>query len=457
MELKNIVHMIVLILIPLGFFLLSPGMSDAGYSELVENPFLGDFGAEAVSAFVLVAVMAAGLLFYKAEKEENMSFIVALFILLSPYLVLNVTLSSSPLSAISFLLLAMAYFVARKVNVYAAVVPLIIAVIIWHPIEPSLNNIMAVGLILPLSALVLIKKEKEAVGGFIVGVIISVFSPVYGLAVLAFSGNRALDQFSKNLNDKKFWFLGVFAIVLYLLIPSEAEGVFQTVLAAAGVTGLFYLVLSLYKFDGNRYLYIALAFLLALSFGNSFVEYHLNIVSIPSEDSIEAFKILSGKGGEVGIMEFSNAFRFYSGKEGMMLNAGELIENKSLGVDYIVLSSTGLYKKFENRSIVFSYGGGGLNDQGRLIGMFVNRNYVLYTELTGDLEPTGDGTIQDRKSGLTINVPFTKLRKFNEELPLNNPNNLLINTQNIDGSNLYLILTSEPLYQENGVKVVEVK
>ena len=456
MKFENIVHMIVLILVPLGFFLLSPGMSDTGYGELIENPFLGDFGAEAAKVLILIAVIAGGLLFYKAEKDENMSFIVALFILLSPYLVLNTTLSSSPLSAISFLLLAIAYFVARRVNVYAAVVPLIIALVIWHPIEPSLSNIMAVGLILPLSALVFIKRKKEAVGSFVIGAIVSAFSPVYGLALLAFAGNKALDQFSKNLNDKKFWFLGVFAIVLYLLIPSEAEGVFQTIFAAAGVTGLFYLVLSLYKFDGSKFLYIALAFLLALSFGNSFMEYHLNVVSIPSEDSIEAFKILSDKDGNVGIMEFENTFKFYSGKEGVMLNAGELIESKNLGIDYIVLSSPGLYKKFENRSVVFAFGGGG-DDNGKLIGMFVNRNYVLYTELTEDLEPTGDGTIQDRKSGFTIDVPFTKLRKFNEELPLNDPNNLLINTQNIEESNLYTILTSEPLYQDNGVKVVEVK
>jgi len=454
MEIKKTVHMLVLMLIPVGFFMMAPGMGDEGYGELVEYPFLGDLGVETARTVVLVATIAAGLLFYRAGEDDNMSFLVALLILLSPYAVLNCAFANSVLSAVSFFLVSAAFFVFMRVNKYGAVVPLVLALLVYHSFDISVENLAFVGLVLPLSAITLVKREKLPVTAFVIGLILSFVSPVYALVFLAYSGNCALKRFSDELDEKLFWFVGLFFLAFYLILPFTIEKALESVLVAAALTAVLYLVLSLYKINAKKYLYIVLAFFVALALGNSFMKFHIDSVSTPSEYIVEAYKMASGK---VGIVEFGNAFEYYTGEEGIMLTEGDFLESKKLGVDYVVLSSSGLYNELENKSVAFRIISIGTDEQGKIVGVFINRNYVMYVPLDADLEVADDGSVQDRRTGMRSSVPFTKLKKFNEKLPFTDSSNLLINTRNIEDSNLYSMLTSETVYEEGDVKMIKVE
>jgi hypothetical protein len=158
------------------------------------------------------------------------------------------------------------------------------------------------------------------------------------------------------------------------------------------------------------------------------------------------FSSLKGAQGAYGVLDYPNAFRYYSGITPQNVTAKQLLSERPQGMpDTIVYSYRSFSQALSARPIMFAYAGMA-DSQNRTYAYFSAQKYGLYMRYSGNEPLPEDGIIQGA-DGSTARVLFTKMKPL-YSAPLNST--LLINTDGIEKYALYRLFFQSGADFSNG-------
>ncbi len=472
MEKNNIIVIAILFLLAFGIYLAFSNsiLSDKTYGELLRDKTMNDLGPVNILLVALSLSFLTAVITYLAlyEKENpSISFLVSILFLLSPVVLNTITVGYSFYDVAAAFLLSLGLFIYKKTGSpikFASFLFFIAAFLISLPyFVPSVSNLTLVGMLLPLAALSLAKSEKnyldESLLAFIAGAVFSFFSPGIAIIFLAFAADAGLASINQTKNQHLFWSAFAFVLVLSLAFLNPESTLTSALSLAVGFSILSYFLFFLFAMDMDKYKSFFMFALLALSaIGSSFVlGSALDQRATPSLVNAYQFsKTLEGKAGLIG---FPNTYNYYSGKSGVLLQPEELVSERQLPVDYVILDSNGLYNMYGNSSIVFRFDSFNPTTGNPGTVLFRNSRQIAVTSLSPDMKNAmSDATVQDISNGVTRRVSFPKLKSFSKTLSLTDKNNLLINIENLGSSNLYnLLFRNQEVFNNNGTMIATVR
>jgi hypothetical protein len=314
-----------------------------------------------------------------------------------------------------------------------------------------LSAFSSLGLILPLSFLFLVfedLRKKDLLVAFFVVLLLTPFSPSFSLVVLSFYAALGFTYLLKTQAKTDGWLALCFFVAFYLgLLVSNLT---TFVIVGGGVVILAYFFFSLRIITPRTATVFSLFFIAALASSITFVRLESDKTQMPSKELISMFQ--SAIDGDVGVLEFPNAFKFYAGKEAKMITREDLLSNKSLDVDYLIFSTDSLYRIFENSSIVLKFFAP-INPEKNYgyNAVFGNRGHELYVSLSSDYSilPEPQPILTSLSSTYTKKIAFSKLKPFSSSLPLIDRKNVLINLEQLTNTELYNILIRCDVVNEN--------
>lgn len=469
----ELLRLAVLIMIGAGIYTAfsSAGIAESGYAELLGSAsFLTALGdAAAIKAAMLIMTIITTIILYlslkKAFEDEAVAFLIAVLFLFSPLISFGIAFLPSPSSLIAVFLFAIALaifvFVPAAFRAFS-VLPFLAALFLLLPIlSPafSLRAVTSVGFVLPLAFLLFVFRElrkKELAVPCAISVILSPFLPELSIVALSFYAVLGVMHFLKNPHMIEGWLTLSFFIIIF--VNAGAQNSLAPLMAATIVTVILYFLFTLYSTSLRAFSSLFPLFIVALAATDALLFFQSDPLDVPSPELIAAFQFAGKEQLDVGILDFQSSYRFHSGMSGKSISSEQLLSKEELPVDYLLLSSSGLLKIFENRSVALKPLGFMRNEQGQLIGMFGNKRFILYVALSADLNevlPQPQPVLLDLQYGYKKNIPFTKLRRFSPSLPLMHKDNLLINLDGITDSSLYrTLLKGKELFSGNSTKIM---
>lgn len=465
-DIFNALQLAAIILLPLGIYAAfsHEGIAEGGYGELLGSAgFLRILGEVSfIKIISLATIVISALLLYlslsKLSKERALAFLVTVLFIFSPIVTFNIAASLSfsvvlSLFLFSLSLTILAFAETEKWHRNLAALPVAIALfLLWPTINLtalSVNGALAaiglVGFLFPLSFIFLAFEELRKKGNvlpFVAGVITVPFFPSFSLIALSFCTLNGMGYLLKNRDKLEGWLYLSFFIVLYLGI-TVSSAITQLILGAAALAGFMYFLFSL-QIILPKTASVAFVFMtILLASSTTLMRLEKDAAPTPSAELINMFKSAKELEGNVGIIEFPNAFKFYTGKEATFVAQDKLISNESLDAAYLVLSTDSLYRVFENRSVALKFLGMARMEKVDYA-VFGNKAYLLYAAVSSSPEHSilaePQPTLIDLKSNYKKGVPFSKLRLFNPSLSSLDSNNILINIEPITDTTLYNIL-----------------
>ncbi len=412
---------------------------------------------------------------HQGHDDYTANFIVAVLLLLAPIVSYNIEYSYSIVTALAVFAFSLAFFAFynfKSALRYAAIIfALAGAYLAYSNLDHgfSLAKIREVGLVLPLSALALPLLLKESIDlsliFFFVGLVLAPWLPALSLPILAFSAIRSVTEFrSAKFEDIIYWSVLVLFLIFYIFLNPAKENLVQAASIAVAIAMLCYFVIPLFNLSKLQNVFAIM--LIAMGFANAMIDSEQKIafgLGSVDEKHVTMFRevaSLDAKGagaiGEIAVIDYQYAFEYYTGKKPVMLTEDELLGNKSLGIDYAIISSDGLERLLQSRPIIF-----------RLINIVayqngyqaetVTRNYAIVVTLDANYSIMSDGLLYDLNQGTQPRtVSFPKLKTFDANFKISDGSDL-INTENILDTNLYnLLFKKTAIKEELGIKLVKV-
>ncbi len=311
---------------------------------------------------------------------------------------------------------------------------------------------------LPLGLLAALEYKHSPVSAILaaLGALALPFAPgpaAFVLAIAAANGFRSLEN--PHYGDKALVFLA-FAFAFQASYSGDLAAAF---VAGALLAAIAYVASALHSMKSGE---IAAAALLLISFNTLSALHGVSIASSSAlgAGDIAAFEAAKSISGTFGVLDYPNAFQYYSGKGAVLLNASALLKKGEVGVDYAVFSLRSLDSAYSSKPVIFRYAGTA-NDGQRSYAVFAsgipNANYILYMALSGaelaidDAQLYGTGT---REGAI---IPYTKMRMLGNGT-FSDPSTRMINIQAIEDSVLQsLLFSSGRVFERNGSIIVEVR
>lgn len=465
---KIYISILFLLVFSVYFAFSGPAIAEAGYKELLSLKIGSQYLDFVKLAIPLLAFASSALLFRTAAPDSfRVPFIVSILFILSPIMFSNISYAHSLVTAAVIFLASASCFLFFRYQGQAArgaaIILLVISAYLAYTYPDSsfsLAKIKDAGLLLPLSALsfALIIKDRinASVVLFILGAAVLLFLPSIALVFLAFAALHALDILSKEFDNMLFWAVFVLFLTFYLFFNPTAGNLLNAIGVSLAFSLISYFLLPLFKLSNAITPFSV--FLVVLGFANGIFLLNQADFGIPAWEELEVFSYAASlPAGTFGVLDHQHSFEYYTQKKPLLLNADDMLENRSLGIDYAVLSAGGLEKAMGPRPVFFRLFSVSA-DNGRYSADFVNRNYLLRIALSQDSSIIDDAVLFDlSKNGQGRTVSFPKLKPFNSNTNLLE-GGAIINTESILDTNLYNLLFVNPvLYEAKGIKLARAR
>lgn len=468
---KEYLHPLVLLLFSAGFFLVGyQGISEDGYGKLLA---LGILDAQAAYCLALGSVLAAPLLLYLALKTVGLSdwkcMFGGLLLATSPVAMNNAVVVADPEASLlmvgaSAAILA-AGLVARAFNNRRAGLALLLVVAgaaVYIGSGKGVDYYVGeYSLLLPFSFALFIEGIKERredkVAPPLFGAVALLFSHPVGAAVLACTSALGLAELWKEKERPILLeFLAVYALCVLFAQGDPLRS------AMAGLFGfiIFYAIMAMYDIKMRMAaqpaaILLMLVAVLSMAGNISAQRYEGEALPVPSEETVGMFKWAGNGGlgtgnGEVGIFAYPNAFEYYAGRKGRVLDplGGEWAEHVIFTYDTLDAAAG----KSPN---LFYYLATSTTEDNLQYAVYRNDIYGLVAKVEGGRVDRADAGLEDINRQLRIKVvPFTKIRMLDENLSYADEKNRVINVQGIEGSVLAEGLKMEKEYALPGAFAV---
>ncbi|VVB98184.1 Uncharacterised protein [uncultured archaeon] len=314
-----------------------------------------------------------------------------------------------------------------------------------------LQALKIAGAVLPLGLVAIAGYRKDAAAAALalLGAVALPFAPGISAILLALAASKGI----RLLENEPY---GDKALVLAVLVFAF-QGIYQGDLTAALVASVLvavisYVAVSLHNVKKEE---VSALVLLFFAFSTVVMAYSINAAGATAlqNSEIAAFRAAGNLTGQFAVLDYPNAFQYYSGKSASLLNATAIAKKGSNITGMVVLSGRSLDEAYAARPIVFSYAGSYVDNSNRAYAVFANSRYALYMRLLGGDLSVDDAQIYDTANGESSVIPFTKLRQFGQG-NFTNASTRMINAQEIDGSALYsAMFRSTAVYAQNGTEI----
>lgn len=452
---------VALILFPLALFIATnqPTIPDRAYGALQGDSLLKGIGIGELQYLSLAVWVASALLIYFSFSQTRVAWLGALLLILSPGSMVNASFLVSPRDLLALVFFAAAAFLYRTqtgVQKALAILPLGVGAYISYWNFDFWTNLAGVGFLAPLGILSLLNYEQEkkaeplvffllGIGGaavmFPFALVASTLAAIDGMRILA------------EKNPTVGWSMLVAAAGFYLLLlGGEQYAIYAGV--ALGLGALFHLMASLYH-PQPAWAGIAGIALVVLSTGIGYTVWGQEARDMPSADMAAFFETLQSYPGAIGLLQFNNSFTYTTGRQAERIDVSDLLGEADLGVDYVVLSSPTLFNKLDSTLRPYAFVQKERTAEGGVRAVFRNSRYVLVVVLSPNEKEILQAVQMDSATQQPADVVFTKLRPLYPDKALTDPENLLVNTDGIEGSNLYRLLTGPHIVKEkDGIALV---
>jgi hypothetical protein len=288
---------------------------------------------------------------------------------------------------------------------------------------------------------------------FAVGLVFIYISPPLSIAVFAFTGAAALQNFFNDFQNKKMWLVFLLAFCISIF---GFELVQSNIILGAVVGAILYGVVYLYEFKVEN---LKTAFITILLLSSVIIGLNSTYASgmrNPSNGHIELYNSLGEQ--QVYVLAFPNAFEYYTGAKANMLTKENLLSNKSLSGMQVLASTDDLFTLFKADPTIFYFYGFSKGSNEQYVAVFFNPTYMLQVPSDPNLGFTDDAYILDSQTGKVISTVISpRLKLFNKKDTLSQ-DILLINTEEVRGTVLYDLLFDSQIVSESGnVKLFKVK
>lgn len=477
---KRIAGLVVLFLLSLSLYLLFgvSGISEAGYSQLLSSSsvFAGvDVGLLRMAG-LLAGFVSAAILFFSVvgigKEFDEKSFFPALsasvLILFSSYVAMNISFLESPAQIISlpfFVLAVSLFFFANESNTlkFASIVPLAIALgLTYNQISLSLSYSVFSGfpIVIAFASLslgYLLSEEKKKltpeVACFVLGFIALFLLAPISLALFSYSMAQSLKRFFAEAGKIP---LLLFAFCLILFITLPAGSVFNSVVSAASITVLFYLVLYLYHFEIDFLPQAIVLFSFALCFGLFYLSVPFSSVQVADESTLAGFSYALQNNLDLAVLNMPATYEFYVKDKPLLVNSKDLVSKSQPKYEYILLNSKAIPGSFA-QPVAFTYITSDLQPDGTKTLVYSNGAYLLFVQSSAEANIVGEGRLYSSQGQFFGTIPFTKIKQFNKNIPLENPDSVLISISGYEDTQLYnLIMKGQTVFEQGSVKIIKV-
>ena len=452
---ENRLQEISLILLPIALsILLGQGLPDAAYGALLGDPLLGAIPAHVLQPLAVLSVIAGALLIYRLfPADTSIGWSVALLFILAPYHLSDALVLVSPYSAFSTVLLLAAVSLGYRLSGplrAAALLPAAAGAYLLSPSFEFLSSIRGIGLLLPLSALSIWAytqaKQWKPLAWFAASLVGAAIAFPLAIVPVVMAAAGGLMVWVKN-SERTGWTLLVAAIIYYLLLFTGSDYLLFAAIAI-GAALLFYLLLSLYSVH-TQWTGMLLGFMLLVNLGIGYTALQSVQTTAAPAAMLEAWEQLGP--GEVGILQFNNTFTYYTGRTALPLTLGDLLDDRPLPLRYVILSQNSLFASAAPTGRTYLF----LQYQPSGEAVFIGSQSFLLVRLSPDEMQITEAVAIDRLTNIQRSIAFTKLRPLDDGQPLTASGNLLINTDGIEESNLYYLVTQGTVvFEKDGSYVI---
>jgi|GEM_PF-2459463 hypothetical protein len=452
-------------------------LSEKGYGELLgKASFLSSFDAHALQALAVIAsflssaILFFGLCGWGKECDEKIilpSAFVAILLLISPFVVQNMTLVDSPAEILSlplFVLGAVVLFQEGNKR-WLGIVPLLAGLALTYSyiqLPQTLDGTIVSGfpVLIALAFLgagyYLSGKKKnlnEELIALVAGVISLFLLAPLSLAFFALASGMAMKKFMEE-HGKIVLLVLVFSLALFLALPTTAK--FASLIAAASLTVFAYVILSLYNFEVKGLVPYLMVALVAFSFSLVYFTINSERFAVADKYFVEALQYAKSKGIALAVLDYPNTYQFYMQKPATIVSGEELVSSDSPKYENILLSYRSLPHQMSKYPIAFLYYGTAKNSDGVTSELFYSERYVLVVTPNAEGKISTDGQLYNMNGGYVKSVPFTKIKLINEDSLT--PSSVLVNIDGYEDTQIYgLLMTGETVFNDEGGKVIQVK
>ncbi|MFA6531031.1 MAG: hypothetical protein WCT31_04830 [Candidatus Micrarchaeia archaeon] len=452
------------------------GISETGYAQLVgKDSFLSSIGPSALkilallSAFVSSAILFLAITGIGKEHKEHLvaAAVIPILFILSSFVSSNLSFVSSPYSIISlplFILGVVLLFSNSKFKL-AGLIPLVLGLAAsYQHISFSLDlAVLSQFPLLIVFASVSLgeylshpeKKILPSLISFVLGLVTLPLLPSLSLALLSFSAASSISHlFSKPGRDTMliFVFFAVFVPALLAFTPLSAF------IAGAGMMVLVFFLFSLYYFEFGKLAYYLSIVAIVLSFSMFYLGTSVSGMKVADDATISAFTYAGNNGIPLAILDFPNTYRFYAKSEPIMINGTGLISKSPFHYSYIYLGTQSMANSFAQYPVAFRYLSTVKETDGSFSAVLTGGPFVVAVPVNELGAIVGDGRVYSASTGEFVKqIPFTKLRKLAESIPLQNSKTILLNIDGYEDSQLYMLtLSGTTSFEKDGSKIIRV-
>lgn len=445
-------------------------LSESAYRALIGDQFLSSFSPENLLVLsALISFLTASIIFL-SFYHDNISFPLALSLLFlfSPAILSNLAVADSFYNLISAFVMSIGIFIFKKYENhlrFASIIFFIASIIIYsNHLAFSYQNLFLVGMTLPLAMLSLSYMEtfsnsnsKQELAVLAFGFVLAFVFPGISLIILTYSASSGFEKISNTKNPPMFWAVVVFFLVLMLSFLNSDSSLIGGASIAFAISLLFYFMFFIMSVEIASYRNAVIFFFILLSVLSSSFVLSQSLSNRASGDLIFTYMSSKSVDGNIGLFAFENSYKYYSGKDAVILTPEDLLASNKLDADYVIIDSTTLYEMYDNSSIVFRFDSSGFTADSPQSVLFINSKQILATTLSSDFNSVdADAMIQDSRTGSVKSVSFTKLRALSRSIPLTDKRNILVNIDNLGESNLFnLLYKNQQLFATNTTLLVK--
>ncbi|MEW5996501.1 MAG: hypothetical protein AB1657_02810 [Candidatus Micrarchaeota archaeon] len=474
---KQYFHMVALLLFSLGFFLVGyHGVSEQGYGKLLE---LGIRDAQSAYYIALGGVLVAPLFLYFALKTVGLSdwkcMFGGLLLVAAPVAMNNSVLTADPSSSLLMVGASAAILVAGLVaqavknrRVGLALLLVVAGAAVYLGSGKGVDYYVGeYSLLLPFSFALFVEGIKERredkVAPPLFGFVALLFSHPVGAAILACTSALGLAELWKEKERPILLeFLAVYALSIFFVQADPLRS------AVAGLFGfiIFYAIMLMYEMKMRMVaqpaaILLMLVAVLSMAGNISAQRYEGEMLPVPSAETVGMYKwagteLETGNwkpetgNRDVGIFAYPNAFEYYAGREGRVLDP-----LGSEWAEHVIFTYDTLDEAAGESPNVFYYLATSTAQDNSQYAIFRNEVYGLMARVQGERVDRADAELIDIDRRVRIKViPFTKIRMLDENLSYADDRNRVINVQGIEGSVLAEGLRMEREYSLPGAFAV---
>lgn len=470
------VALLLLFCVSLSVMFSGYGISESGYAQLIGSAsFLSSLGPSALKILALLsAFVSASILFLavagigKEHKEHLVAAAtVPILFIFSQAVSSNLSFVSSPLMTISvpLLILGIAILFSGSKLRLAGLIPLALGLAAsyqYASLSPDFGTLAQFPVILVFASVSVgeylshpERKILPSLVSFILGLAALPFIAPLSLALLSYSAASSVPHlFSKPGRDTMliFIFSAVFFPSLMVFAP------LSSFIAAAGVMVLAFFIFSLYYFEPGKLAYYLSMLAIVLSFSMFYFGPGVSQAKVADGATIAAFSYAGSNGVPLAITDFPNTYRFYAKSEPIIVNGTGLLAKSAFRYSYVYFGTQSVPDSFAQYPVAFRYISTVKEQDSSLTAVFTGGPFLIAVPINSLGVITGDGRVYGISTGEFVKqVPFTKLKKLSDSVPLEDRRSVLISLDGYEDSQLYLLMLSgTTAFEKDGSRIIRI-